>query len=157
MTKPPQMTSEREITDLSEWISHSFCAIRAPIFRYYESSSRPSGKAIPPNGLNDFPQAAKRSPPAGRPFSPERTRHLRRTTSHSPLVHGISPPPAIVLSSLMVLSIMASPSRIFNYFPMPALVGADAAKALRGLEPFDMLLNRATAKQRVCSPPCASA
>ena len=31
---------------------------------------------------------------------------------------------------------------------MPAFVGTDAAKALRVLEPFDMLLNRATAKQR---------
>ena len=39
---------------------------------------------------------------------------------------------------------MESPSRLFDHFPMPAFVGADAAKALRVLEPFDMLLNRAT-------------
>ena len=43
------------ITDLSEWIRHSFCAIRAPIFRYYESHSRPSEEAISPNGMNDLP------------------------------------------------------------------------------------------------------
>lgn len=51
---------------------------------------------------------------------------------------------ATVLSSLMALSIMESPSRLFDHFPMPAFVGTDAAKALRVLEPFDMLLNRAT-------------
>ena len=96
------------ITDLSEWVRHSFCPLRAPTFRYYESSSRPYGKVISPNGLNGVPQAAKRSLPTERPFSPDQTRHLCRTTSHSPLTHGISPPPAIVLSSLMVLSIMAS-------------------------------------------------
>ena len=39
---------------------------------------------------------------------------------------------------------MESLSRLFNYLPMPAFVGTDAAKVLRVLEPFDMLLNRAT-------------
>ena len=62
------------------------------------------------------------------------------------------PPPAIVLSSLMALSIMESPSRLFNYLPMPAFVGTDAAKALRVLEPFDMLLNRATGNKFLQRP-----
>ena len=132
------------ITNLSEWVRHSFCALRASTFRCYESSSRPSEEAISPNGLNGVPQAAKRSLPTARPFSPDQTRHLCRTTSHSPLVHGISPPPAIVLPSLMVLPIIESSSRLFNYLPMPAFVGADAAKALRILESFNMLLNRTT-------------
>ena len=76
------------ITNLSEWIRHSFCALHEPIFRYYESLSRPSEKAISPNGMNDFPQAAKRSPPTGRPFSPEQTQRPRHTTVHSPLTHA---------------------------------------------------------------------
>ena len=113
------------ITDLSEWVCHSFCALGAPIFRYYESYSRPYGKVISPNGLNGVPQAAKRSLPTERPFSPDQTRHLCRTTSPPPLTHGISPPPAIVLSSFMVLSIITS--RLFNNLPMPALVWTDAA------------------------------
>ena len=45
----------------------------------------------------------------------------------------MSSPTAIVLSLLMVLPITESPSRLFNYFPMPAFVGTDAAKALRVL------------------------
>ena len=100
------------ITDLSEWIRHSFCPLCTPTFRYYESSSRQYGKAISTVRLNDLPRAAKCSPQAGLPFSPEQTRHLCRITSHSPLAHGISPPPAMALSSLMVVSLIVSPSRL---------------------------------------------
>ena len=36
------------------------------------------------------------------------------------------------------------PSRLFNYFPMPAFVGADAAKTAGCLEIYKMLLDGAT-------------
>ena len=92
------------ITNLSEWIHHSFCVLRTSIFRYYESSSRLYGKAIctaerlPLGGQAFFPVGAailtrtdEMSPPYSKSFSPCPQVFTPRHSEIWPIARGGSP------------------------------------------------------------------